>query len=557
MNTIHNNNKLVIDPAIFWPAIIAILAASIPLAMYPEAGKAAVNALLSSFTGTFGWLYLLTGIGSFFFMCWLAYGPLGRIKMGAPDDQPEFKTIPWIAMLFCAGIGISICNWAFVEPLYFLSGPPLGIEAGTTAATEWAAMYPMFHWGLVPWALYLMPALPMAYVLYVRKVNVLRLSEACRGILGNAVDGPVGKLIDVIVIFSIVGGVGTSLGLSVPLVSELFQEMFGLEDSFGLQMGILAAWTAMIAWSVYNGLNKGIQTLSNINAVLGFLLLFFVLVAGPSVFLLNLWSNSFGLFLDNFFRINFWTDPVAKGGFPESWTVFYWAWWIAYAPMMGLFVARISRGRTIKDIVVNGVVWGSIGCWAFFAIWGGYAIDLQLSGTVDLQAILSSSGIPATVVAILKTLPASSLIIPLFTLLCFVFLATTVDSSAYMLASICTKEITGYQEPARWNRILWTLLLALVGVGLLSVGGLKAVQTSTILVALPMIPVLVIMSASLLRWAYQDFGAELSPYAIARCQRQGKAVLVHQYDDGKEEEFRPDPDYYPNSSLDAKPQPAS
>ena len=533
MNTVQKNKKLAIDPGIFWSSLIAILAASIPLALYPEAGKAAVDGLLSSFTGTFGWLYLLTGIGSFFFMVWLAYGPLGRIKMGAPDEKPEFRTIPWISMLFCAGIGISICNWAFVEPLYLLSGPPLGIEGGTTEAAEWAAMYPMFHWGVVPWALYLMPALPMAYVLYVRKVNVLRLSEACRGILGKAVDGPIGKLIDVIVIFSIVGGVGTSLGLSVPLVSALFQEMFGLTDSFGLQMGILAAWTAMIAWSVYNGLNKGIQTLSNINAALGFLLLFFVLIVGPTIFLLNLWTNSVGLFLDNFFRINFWTDPVAKGGFPESWTIFYWAWWIAYAPMMGLFVARISRGRTIKNIIVNGVVWGTLGCWAFFAIWGGYAIDLQLSGAVDLQAILSNDGIPATVVAILKTLPVAWLVIPLFTLLCFVFLATTVDSSAYMLASICTKELTGYEEPARWNRILWTLMLALVGVGLLSVGGLKAVQTSTILVALPMIPVLIIMSASLVRWAYRDFGAELSPYAIARCQVQGKNVVVQQYDDGK------------------------
>ena len=533
MNTVQQNKKLTIDPGIFWSSIIAILAASIPLALYPEAGKAAVDGLLSSFTGTFGWLYLLTGIGSFLFMVWLAYGPLGRIKMGAPDEQPEFRTIPWISMLFCAGIGISICNWAFVEPLYLLSGPPLGIEGGTTEAAEWAAMYPMFHWGVVPWALYLMPALPMAYVLYVRKVNVLRLSEACRGILGKAVDGPIGKLIDVIVIFSIVGGVGTSLGLSVPLVSALFQEMFGLADSFGLQMGILTAWTAMIAWSVYNGLNKGIQTLSNINAALGFLLLFFVLIVGPTIFLLNLWTNSVGLFLDNFFRINFWTDPVAKGGFPESWTIFYWAWWIAYAPMMGLFVARISRGRTIKNIIVNGVVWGTLGCWAFFAIWGGYAIDLQLSGAVDLQAILSNDGIPATVVAILKTLPVAWLVIPLFTLLCFVFLATTVDSSAYMLASICTKELTGYEEPARWNRILWTLMLALVGIGLLSVGGLKTVQTSTILVALPMIPVLIIMSASLVRWAYRDFGAELSPYAIARCQVQGKNVVVQQYDDGK------------------------
>jgi len=525
MNSANNNGKA-IDPAILWPAVAVIVATSLPLAINPDAGKALVNGLLGWFTGNFGWLYLLTGIGSFFFMMWLAFGPLGRIKLGAAEDQPEFKKIPWIAMLFCAGIGISICNWAFVEPLYFLSGPPMHIEKGSREAAEWAAMYPMFHWGVVPWALYLMPALPIAYVLYVRKGSVMRMSEACRGILGNAVDGPIGKLIDVVVIFSIVGGVGTSLGLSVPLVSALFQDMFGLDDSFLLQMGILALWTGMIAWSVYNGLNKGIQTLSNINAVLAFLLLFFVLIVGPTVFLLNLWSNSFGLFMDNFFRINFWTDPVEKGGFPEGWTVFYWAWWIAYAPMMGLFVARISRGRTIKELILNGVVWGSVGCWAFFAIWGGYAIDAQLNGGVDLGAVLSSEGIPATVVAVLNTMPGAALIVPLFTLLCFVFLATTVDSSAYMLAAICTRKLTGYEEPARWNRILWTVMLALVGVGLLSVGGLKAVQISTILVALPMIPVLFIMASSLVRWAYQDFGAELAPQTVARPQASSPVVTA-------------------------------
>lgn len=529
---VERESALKVDPNILMPAVAVILATSVPLAINPEAGKAVVSGILSWITGNFGWLYLLTGVGGFFFMCWLAFGPVGRIKLGAADDEPEFKKLPWVAMLFCAGIGISICNWAFVEPLYFLSGPPLGVDPNTPAAAEWAAMYPMFHWGVVPWALYLIPALPIGYVLYVRKGKVMRLSEACRGVLGDAVDGVLGKLIDVIVIFSIVGGVGTSLGLSVPLVSALIQDISGLHDSFLLQMGILAAWTAMIAWSVYNGLNKGIQTLSNINAWLAFLLLFFVLFVGPTVFLLNLWSNSFGLFLDNFFRINFWTDPVTKGGFPEGWTIFYWAWWIAYSPMMGLFVARISRGRTIKELIVNGVVWGSVGCWAFFAIWGGYAIDVDVSKTLDLQAILNDQGIPATVVAVLNTLPAAAIVVPVFTLLCFVFLATTVDSSAYMLASICTKELSGYQEPARWNRILWTLLLALVGVGLLSVGGLKAVQTSTILVALPMIPVLVIMCISLIRWVYQDFGDQLSVNVVAHAPpsqtRQSEAIAEQQ-----------------------------
>ena len=527
-----NKNKSLahmgIEHSIFWPAVLLILCTSVPLTLFPEAGGIVVNNLFAWITSTFGWLFLLVGMASLGFMLWLAYGPLGRIKLGAPEDAPEFSKMAWLTMLFCAGIGISICNWAFVEPIYMLSGPPLGIEKGSTEAAEFAAMYPMFHWGIVPWAIYLLPAIPMAYSLYVRKGKSLRLSEACRGVLGGMVDGWLGKTIDVIVMFSIIGGVGTSLGLSVPLVSTLFQEIFGIQDSFLLQLGILCLWTAMIAWSVWNGLSKGIQTLSNINAVLAISMLILVLLVGPTIYLASLWSNSVGLLLDNFFRMSLWTDPVAKGGFPEGWTVFYWAWWVAYAPMMGLFVARISRGRTIKELVLGGVIWGSVGCWAFFAIWGGYSIHLQLNGIVDLQQILDSQGIPAMVVAVLKTLPAAEFILLLFTVLCFVFLATTVDSSAYTLASICTRELNGYEEPARYNRILWAILLAFVGVGLLSVGGLKVVQTSTLVVAVPMIPVMVLMAWSLLKWAKEDFGSTLEQDVVSLRLENGTKRVIEQ-----------------------------
>lgn len=542
MKTETTGNKA-IEPMIMWPAVAVILLVIVPLAINPAAGKVVIDTLLGWVTGNFGWLYLLTGIGSFSFMCWLAFGPIGRIKLGQPDEKPEFNSISWITMLFTAGIGISICNWAFVEPIYFLSSPPLGNVAGTAQAAEWAAMYPMFHWGVVPWALYLMPALPIGYALYVRRVNVLRLSEACRGLLGDLVDGPLGKAIDTIVIFSIVGGVGTSLGLSVPLVSKLVQTMFGVEDSLLLQFGILGIWMCLIGWSVYNGLSKGIQTLSNINGVLAMAMLVFVLLAGSTVFILNLWSNSFGLFLNNFFRMSFWTDPVARSGFPEGWTIFYWAWWIAYTPMMGLFVARISRGRRIKEVILNGVIWGSIGCWAFFAIWGGYAMNMELNGVADLQGILNAEGIPAVVVTVLQHLPGSTIVLPVFTLLCFVFLATTVDSSAYMLASVCTKELNGYEEPARWNRILWTVMLGIVGVGLLTVGGLQAVQASTVLVALPMIPVLMAMGFTLMRWSYDDFGSQLSTRELVLGRRRGRRSKRNRSERNE-------------IAVEAKPQPA-
>ncbi|KXK67641.1 choline transporter, partial [Pseudomonas monteilii] len=218
--------------------------------------------------------------------------------------------------------------------------------------------------------------------------------------------------------------------------------------------------------------------------------------------------------VNNFIHMSLWTDPVAKGTFPQDWTIFYWAWWIAYAPMMGLFVARISRGRTIKELILAELVWGSLGCWVFFAVWGGYSLNLQLTGELDVSAILSAQGIPAAVLAILKTMPFSSLVIGAFVLLCFVFLATTLDSAAYVLASVTSNELSGYEEPQRWLRIVWALSLAVIGIGLLKVGGLKAVQTSTIVVALPLIPVLGVLTWSLLRMIRADLKHELGSREI-------------------------------------------
>jgi BCCT family betaine/carnitine transporter len=308
------------------------------------------------------------------------------------------------------------------------------------------------------------------------------------------------------VAFGIVGAVGTSLGLAVPLVSALFSEMFGVQDSFGLNLVILAIWTAIFGTSVYRGLSKGIKVLSDINMYVAIAMALFILFAGPTVFILKMTVNSWGIMLDNFFRMSFWMDPIAQGGFPEGWTIFYWAWWIAYAPMMGLFVARISKGRTIRDVVIAECLWGTLGCWVFFCIFGAYSTYLDVQGILSISQILSESGSNAAIIAVVKTLPGSSIVLVVYTFLCFIFLATTLDSSAYTLASVCSKDLRGDEQPARWHRVFWALVLAVVAVGLLAVGGLSTVQTSTIVVALPLIPVLFVLVLSSLRWLEEDYG---------------------------------------------------
>ncbi len=497
-----------VDWSVFLPSLaIALLAGFFMVGSPDEAAIFSANAK-AFVTGQFGWLFNVTGVGAFGLALWLAFGRYGNVKLGRAEDAPEFSELSWAAMMFSAGIGIGLVSWAFVEPIFYLSTPPFDVEPHSSAAVEWAHMYGQFHWGLIPWALYAIPAVPVAYMLYVKGQPSLRISEACGAVLNTPVRRRWGPAIDTLVIIGLVGGAGTSLGLGVPLVSSFVSVLLDVPDSLLTRFLVLAFWTLIFSVSVYRGLSNGIRILSDINIGLATLILLFILVSGPTVFILSTTVNSVGLMLDNFSRMSFWLDPIEKRGFPEAWTLFYWAWWVSYAPMMGLFFGRISKGRTIRQLIMGVIGWGSLGCCSFLAICGAYALDLQLSNSMDLVGLLDSTGIAPTVAAIVEQMPVSgTLMLLLYMLLSFIFLATTLDSAAYVLASISTRNLTPDSEPARFNRLAWAFALAFIAVGLLVVGGLKTVQSLTIITALPLIPVLFLLAMSTLRWLKSDFGA--------------------------------------------------
>ena len=507
-----------LDKKIFLPTFILVIIIGVLLVLMPERAEQLLGNALQAVTGNFGWLYLLAGAACVGVLTWLAFSRYGRIVLGAPGEPPEFSTPSWLAMMFTAGIGIGVTNWAFVEPVYYYHSPPFGIEAATPQAAEWAHLYGQFHWSVIPWAIYALAGLPIAYSLHVRRQPFCRFSTASAGILSGTNGERIGIGIDIIVILAVIGGVSTSLGLGLPLVSAFVARCFSLEDTPGLQLGVLAVWTAIFTTSVYLGLERGIRVLADLNALLAVGFLLFVLAAGPTLFILNISTNSLGLMLDNLLRMSFWTDPVMKSGFPEDWTVFYWGWWVAYAPMVGLFVGRISKGRTIREMIIGPVLWGSLGCMSFFAFAGGYSLHLELTGALDIFTLLDESGIPAAVVAVVASLPGGTLTMIVFTVLCIIFLATTLDSTAYVLASISTKNLSGDKQPARWNRFAWAFALAIIAVGLITAGGLRTVQTSTVIAALPLFPVLVILLFSLLKWLRKDFGEtlRLPNYALQR-----------------------------------------
>ena len=499
------NNKPSIDKYIFFGTVIVYAVLMMPMLINPEKSADILNVVLSFTTNQLGWFYLLFIFGAMLVLVWLATGKYGTIKFGGKDDKPDFSTLSWIAMLFCAGIGSSILYWSPIEWAYYYKSTSLGVEPFTPRAGEIASSYGMFHWGLSAWAAFSLPTLPIAYSYYVKKKSVLRLSAICEGVLGEKIaQGAVGKTLDIFIMFGILGGIGTTIGLGAPMVAGCIGKVFGIEPSMTLNAIVIVIWTCLFSVSVWLGLEKGIKRFSDFNLYLALFFVAYVLIVGPTAFILNTWVNGIGDMLQNFVSRSLWTDPINGGGFPQSWTVFYWAWWIAWSPFVSLFIAKISKGRTIRETIIGVNLIGSLGCWIYYGIFGNYAMNLELTGKLKVTDILSQQGGVQAIVAVLESLPLSGLLLPIFIVLSFVFLTTSLDSAAYTLSAIASDKVPEGEDPARWHRVFWAFALAFLPLTLISVGGLKALQTSSIVLALPVTVVLIIMIISFIKELKKD-----------------------------------------------------
>ncbi|MBS3680259.1 BCCT family transporter [Ornithinibacillus massiliensis] len=505
------NTKL-IDWPTFIGALIILLSVSLPLITFPEAGANVINIINNYITGKFGVLFLALGLFALIFMLYIAFSKYGKIKLGKRGTEKEFGSFSWAAMLFSAGIGSSILYWGMIEWAYYYQGPPFGIEPMTKEAIELAATYGIFHWGPIAWAIYTLPALPIAYFYYVRKNPVLKISSATKPVIGKLADGPVGVLIDILFIFGLLGGAGTTLALGAPMIAEGVSHITGIPVTLFSQAGIMVLCTLIFAISAYSGLNKGIKILSDINLWLAIFILVFIFVFGPTVFISESTFTSLGVLIDNFFHMATWLEPLAafeaypETRFPETWTVFYWAWWVVYAPFVGLFVARISYGRTIKEMILGTLIYGTLGCIMFFGILGNFGLYLQLSGSFDVIGHMNTFGAPATIIAILNQLPISGFIVLMFTILAIIFLSTTFDSASYILAAVVQKHVPG-GEALRWNRLFWAFTLLILPLVLMFIGDLEALQTASIVAGFPVMFIMLLLAISFVKACGSDLRA--------------------------------------------------
>ncbi|WP_446852454.1 BCCT family transporter [Halobacillus faecis] len=492
------------DKMIFNMSLTLILLLCIPVLLYPEKGGALFNSINNFITEQLGPAYLWLTLILLISLAWLAFGKYGNVKFGSVHSKPEFSTKSWIGMMFTAGVGSALMFWGTIEWAYYYTSPPFGIEPESSEAGSWAAMYGMFHWGFSAWAVYCVPALPIAYVLHVRKEPKLRLSNACRGVLGKHVDGLIGKVIDVFFMFGLIGAISTSLGIGTPMISQGLSEIAGIERTMLVDVIIIIIWTALFGGSAYLGLKKGIKRLSDLNINLIIVLGLFILIFGPTTFIFSTSTESVGLLLQNFFHMSMYTDSIGGSGFPQAWTIFYWAWWFAYAPFVGLFIAKISKGRTVKEVILGVVLGGTMGSWIAFALLGNTSMYFDLNNLVPVTEILNEQGAAAAIIATLLGLPIGKVIVGIFIITAFVFLATTLDSSSFVLASVATKNLESDEEPARWQRIFWAVILAAISLTFMYQGGLTTIQRITIITSPPLLIIVAIAVVSFVKMVQQD-----------------------------------------------------
>lgn len=486
-----------IDKVRFFITVLIIMTVLLIVSINMSGVQNAVDSVYAFMSNRFGWFFVLANLAAFIFSVWILISSKGKIRLGGEECKPEFGKISWVAMMFTTSCSAGLIVFGFIETIYYSSAPPFQIAPFSVQAYEYAEMYSHYHWGINAWTLYVPASIAIGYVLYNRKINSVSLGTACEPLLGRSGERIFGIIVDILGTFGAVVAPVTSMGLGMPLLTLLFQNIFGISDEYViiLHAVILTIWVLIFGTSTYLGLSRGIKNLSNINVSLAFIFMIFVGFLGGILKLFQAEINTLGLYVQNFVRMAFYTDPYGDGIFVGTWTVWYWAWLIVYMPLMGVFNARISKGRTLREIVVGQMVFCSLGCWVAMSTLGNYAIQLQQKG-IDIAAVLNRDGQPAAILYILQNMPFPKVMMILVAVLVFVFMATTVDSSSFVAAETTTIHTSADDKAPRWVRIFWAAMACLITFVLLQVGGFNAVQVLAILVGLPLAVVMLIVIAA-------------------------------------------------------------
>ncbi|MEU2722310.1 BCCT family transporter [Streptomyces smyrnaeus] len=455
-----------------------------------------------------GWFYIL-GVTSFvIFLIWIALSRYGHVRLGGQNTRPEYSNGAWFAMLFAAGIGTILMFWGVAEPIsHFAKPPEQGVEPESAHAAERAMAFALYHFGLHTWAIFCLPALAFAYFVYQRGLP-FRLSSVLHPLLGDRINGPIGKSVDVTAVVGTLFGVSVSIGLGTLQINSGLNELFGVPENKLVQVVLIAVVTAIATASVMSGLDKGIKILSNINILMAIGLLIFVLLAGPTLFMAKGIVETTGTYVSSVVPLSFWNDTFADSGWQGSWTVFYWAWTITWSPFVGIFIARISKGRTIREFVLGVLALPTAFTVIWFSIFGMGSFDIEMNGSGGLvKAVVDEGDVPGALFAFLENYPAATLVSALSVLIVVIFFTTSSDSAAMVVDMLCERVDDKLPSPTR-QRVFWAVTQGVVAGTLLAAtgkGGLDALQQVITVIGLPFFVIAFVMMFSLLRALKSDY----------------------------------------------------
>ena len=452
---------------------------------------ASVRSLLGDQMGSY---YLLIGLGVFFCSLYMAFSRFGNIRLG-DLKKPEYTFFQWGSMMFTAGLAADILFYSCCEWILYANEPHIEEMGGIQ---EWASTYPLFHWGPIPWSFYLVLAVAFGFMLHVRKRTKQKFSESCRPLLGKRVDGWSGKIIDFIAVIALLAGTATTFSLATPLLSMAISRVTGIPQSVTLTIFILVAICCIYTFCVYLGM-KGVQLAASCCVYLFFMLLAYVFfLGGESRYIIETGLSSIGNLVQNFIGLATWTDALRTTSFPQNWTIFYWSYWIVWCVATPFFIGSISRGRTVRQVVLGGYSFGLAGTFTSFIILGNYGMGLQMHGRLDLLSVYAETGdLYAAIVSVLEQLPLPGLVLILLVLCMVTFYSTSFDSITLVAAAYSYKELRPDEEPNRNIKLFWSIMLILLPIALIfSENSMANLQTVSIIAAFPLGIIIILILGS-------------------------------------------------------------
>ncbi|MFE6449608.1 BCCT family transporter [Nocardiopsis dassonvillei] len=508
------------NPAIFFVSAALTIVFVVSAIFFTDTVDAVFGTTSGWILTNLGWFYIL-GVTTFLiFLIWIAFSRFGRVRLGPPESTPDYSNSAWFAMLFAAGIGSILMFWGVAEPISHYAEPPRsGVDPLTIEAAEEAMGFTLYHFGLHTWTIFCLPGLAFAYFVY-RKGLPFRVSSVFQPFLGDRINGPIGRTIDIVAVLGTLFGVAVTVGLGTLQMNSGLNILFGMPENRVSQLILIAVVTTIAVISVATGLDVGIKWLSTINIYMAVGLLVFVFLAGSTLYLAKGIIETTGVYLEMLVPLSFWNDTFANTGWQGSWTVFYWAWTITWSPFVGIFVARISKGRTIREFILGVLAAPTAFSVVWFSVFGLSAFDIERNqggGLVD--EVVTQGDIPGSLFAFLEHFPLTTVVSVLAILIVIIFFTTSADSASLVVDMLCS----GKSDNPTRQRVFWGIIQGVVAATVLTatgVGGLDALQQTIIVFGLPFFVIGFFMMVGLVRSLHGEF-AEGSGL-----QRERKAPLA-------------------------------